>query len=254
MVEGSITVLAKRRGHVYGPDGLYYPCEEDRAVPLSGAAIRLILYLYAAVRHLVYPRREDVYVAADQFIYYVPQTISRKVAPDLWVCYGVPKEPERDVFRIWEEGATPSFVAEVSSNASRAEDRGPKFALYQDVLRCREYLIYDEDSDELLLYRRAGEALQPVSETEDGRFYSEELDLWFGKEPGQLVRVYGPDGQPVANLAEAYDIAAVEVRLRQHFQQEAEAQARRAEELETEVERLRAEVEHLRGGPLPPAG
>src|SRR5688572_26376456 len=108
MVEGSVTVLAKRRGSVWGPDGRFYPSTEEPAVPLSGPAIRLILYMYAALRRLLYPKHELVYVAADQFVYYKPLDPTRKIAPDVWVCYGVPKEPERDVFRTWEEGATPS--------------------------------------------------------------------------------------------------------------------------------------------------
>src|SRR6478736_4537584 len=103
MAEGSVSTLAQRRGSVWGADGLYYPCEEERSVPLSGAAIHLIFYLYAALRRQLYPKHELVYVAADQFIYYVAHDPGKKVAPDVWVCYGVPKEPERACFRTWEE-------------------------------------------------------------------------------------------------------------------------------------------------------
>src|SRR5437016_11639860 len=108
------------RGSCWGLDGLYYPAEEERTVPLTGAAVRLIFYLYAALRQLLYPQHPQVYVAADQFIYYQPHDPSRKIAPDVWVCFGVPQEPERSVFRTWEEGATPSFVVEVSSAGSRS--------------------------------------------------------------------------------------------------------------------------------------
>jgi Uma2 family endonuclease len=238
MVKGSVTVLATRRGSAFGPDGRFYPSTEEPAVPLSGAAIRLILYLYAALRRLLYPRHEMVYVAADQFIYYAPHDRTRKIAPDIWVCYGVPKQPERDVFRTWEEEATPSFVAEISSRESRNEDRGHKFSLYEDVLRCREYLLYDEELDELLLYRRQGDALRPVPPDEDGRVHSEELDVSFGRDPETLVRVYGPDRQPVLDMEEVYEYAKqaeVEARLRRHFEERAAA-------LAAEVERLKAEL------------
>ena len=228
MTAGSATGVTTRRGSSSGPDGLYYPCEEKPRVPISAAALQLMSYLIAALRHLLYSVHELVYVSGDQFIYYVPHDPTRSVAPDVYVRFGVPKEPERQVFRTWEEGGAPSFVAEISSKDSRTEDRGPKFTLYQDVLRCREYLIYDEERNELLLYRREEGAFQPVPQDENGRVYSEELNLWFGREPGILVRVYGPDGQPVLDTEELHEHAEVE--------------ARRADALAEEVERLRAEL------------
>src|SRR5262245_46000803 len=155
MSEGSATVA--RRGSRWGPDGVYYPAEEKRTVPLTGAAVRLIFYFYAALRRLLYSRHAEVYVGADQFIYYEPGEVKKRVAPDGYVCFGVPKEPERDVWRTWEEGVAPRLVIEVSSKDSRKEDREVKLPLYRDILRCHEYLIYDEPRDELLLYRRAGE-------------------------------------------------------------------------------------------------
>jgi Uma2 family endonuclease len=255
MHETTAPVLTPPRGSRWGLDGLYYRAEEERTVPLSGAAIRLIFYLYGALRHLLYPRHELVYVAADQFIYYVPHDPGHPVAPDVWVCYGVPKEPERPCFRTWEEGLSPSFVVEISSKDSRGEDRGPKFSIYQDALQCREYLIYDEDLDELLLYRRQGDRFALVPPAADGRVYSEEVEAWFGREPGILVRVYDPEGQPVVNFEEALAHAALAERLRlraeeerrraEEAEQRMAEERRRAEVLEAENARLRAELARL---------
>jgi Uma2 family endonuclease len=275
MIEQDVAIRRHPRGSRWGEDGLYYPAEEERTVPLSDAAICLIFYLLAALRHVLYARHELVYVAADQFIYYVPHDPRHPIAPDVWVCDDVPKEPPRAVFRTWEEEQTPSFVVEISSKESRGEDRGPKFAIYQDVLRCREYLIYDEGLDELLLYRRVDETFRQVEPAPDGRVYSEELNLGFGKEAGLLVRVYTPDGQAVANVEELFDqtetLAGIRRRLeeersllatqleaeqrnsaqeRQRAQaerQRAEAERRRAADLAEENERLRAELARLRG-------
>jgi Uma2 family endonuclease len=246
MGEGNGPVLARRRGSVWGLDGLHYPCEEERKVPLSGDAIRLILYLYAALRRLLYPRYELVYVAADQFIYYVPHDPKRNVAPDVWVCYGVPKEPERQVFRTWEEGATPSFVVEVSSGESRVEDRGRKFDLYRDVLRCQEYLIYDEDLKELLLYRREGEAFELAPPAPDGRLYSQEVQAWFGPEPGLLVRIYDRDGRPVADMQELYEQAEGADQIRLRLEEEARELRRREEAALQEAEQARCREEEAR--------
>ncbi len=235
-------VATWKRGDRWGLDGLYYPAEEERTVPLSGAAIRLIFYLYSALRRLLYPTNELVYVAADQFIYYEPHNPNAKIAPDVWVCFGVPQEPERAVFRPWEEGATPSFVVEVSSKDSRTEDRVGKYALYQDVLGCREYLIYDEDWNELVLYRRYGERFALVEPGPDGRLYSEETGAFFEREPGLLVRVFGPDGQKVPTVDELGRETEMLERIRRRLEAEAMQAAERTAALQREVESARRRV------------
>jgi Uma2 family endonuclease len=246
MSEEGATRLRRERGSVWGPDGLYYPREETRAPEegprLSGAAIRLLFYLYGALRHLLYPKHEDVYVAADQLIYYLPHEPSMRVAPDVWVCFGVPKQPERQVFRTWEEGATPSFVIEISSPETRAMDRGERLALYQDALGCQEFLIYDEELDELVLYRRSGDAFELVPPEADGKLYSQEVGARFAREPGILVRVFGPDGEVVLNMKEVYQHAEALERIQTHLQAEAEAARQSAELAAAEAERLRAEL------------
>ncbi len=238
MIEATTTTVVPQRGSCWGLDGLYYPAAEEREVPLSGAAIQLILYLYAALRQVPYPRAELVYVAADQFIYYEPHNPKANVAPDVWVCFDVPKEPQRPVFRTWEEGATPSFVVEVSSKESRAGDRGPKLDLYQDVLRCREYLIYDEERDELLLYRRQGDRFRTVPPGPDGRLHSAELEVSFAREPGVLVRVFDSAGLPVSSTEELRHRFDVEAGIRRRLELES---AQLAEQLAAARKRLRVE-------------
>ncbi len=247
--EGGVGVLSRRRGASWGPDGIFYPSTEPREVPLSGAAILLIFYLQQGLRALLYPVHERVYVAADQFIYYLPGDPSRNVAPDVWVCFGVPQQPERQVFRTWEEGATPSFVVEISSGESRAEDRGRKFELYQDVLGCQEYLIYDEQRDELLLYRRAGDRFQLVAPDENERVYSRELGCWFGREPGVLVRVYDARGVPVPTPQEERERAAEADRRAAEADRRAAEERERADALAAENARLLAELERFRRHP-----
>jgi len=241
MAEPAAATVPWTRGGPYGLDGLFYPSEEERESPHSGGSFRLMFYLYHALRTLLYGRHELAYVAANQFIYYEPHDPRANVAPDVWVCYGVPKEPERYSFRTWEEGATPSFVVEISSRNSRPEDRGRKLPLYQDVLRCQEYLIYDEERHEFLFYRRENQRFRLVPPGPDGRVYSQELEAWFGLEPGLLMRVYDPDGEPVRWAEELHELAAFE---RRHAQEE----ARRAEAAlhELDVQRQRAEEERQR--------
>lgn len=255
---------ALARGSRYGADGVYYPAEEERTVPLSGRAVRLILYLYCALRHAfrAYP---DIYVGADQFLYWVPGNTRKRVAPDGYVIRGVPREPPRAVIRLWEE-AIPSLVIEVSSEGSRGEDRGHKFLLYQDVLRCPEYLIFDDDTEELLFYRRIKGTYQLQEPDADGRYFSPELGIWFAPDPENGVRVFDLEGAPIAapeELGEAYEelddafeeleqryellddrFAALDAQYRSEQQQAAATTA----ELTAEVERLRAEIERLKQG------
>lgn len=240
------------RASCYGTDGVHYPDREERTVPLSERALRLIAYLYEALR-LAFRGADDVYVGADQFLYWEPGNTRKRVAPDGYVIQGVPKEPPRRVIRIWEESA-PSLVVEVSSNESRKEDRGSKLALYRDVLRCPEYLIYDEGREELLFFRLDDGAYQPVAPEADGRFHSHTLNVSFAPDPDVLVRVFDLDGRPVPDLQEldeqftALDeqYAALNTR-HQELQQREDEERRRAEDLAAENERLRAELERLRG-------
>ncbi len=231
MAQAVETIRRLERGSRWGADGVYYPAEEERKVPISKRALRLIGYLVEALEH-VFRAEPDVFVGGDQFIYWERGNIRKRVAPDLYVIRGVPKEPPRAVIRLWEE-AVPSLVAEISSAGSRVEDRGRKLRLYQNLFRCPEYFIWDDDTEEMLFYRLEEGRYQPQAPDVVGRFYSQ-LGVWFGPDPEALVRVYGPDGEPVPDFSEA--------------QHRARENADRSDALAAENERLRAELERLRRG------
>src|SRR5438045_2470262 len=108
MTQAAVPPRKHQRGSRWGSDGVYYPAEEERKVPLSGMALRLILYFYTALNR-VFAARSDVYVGADQFLYWDPDDRGKCVAPDGYVLFGVPRLPIRDVIRTWEE-APPTFV------------------------------------------------------------------------------------------------------------------------------------------------
>jgi Uma2 family endonuclease len=249
-----------RRGSPWGQDGVYYPDTEERTVPLSDAAVRLIFYLYMALNR-VFAARPDVYVGADQFIYWVPGDPRQRLAPDGYVIFGVPKHPLRSVIRVWEE-APPVLVIEVSNSGSRSEDRGHKMNLYRDTLRVPEYLIFDDDTRELLFYRlEEGQYVLQMAD-DRGRYLSRATGVWFGPDAVLGVRVYGPDGvalpwtdemfQEVQELREhrdmltriAHRLEEETKDLRERHERErlrADEQQARAEALEAELERLRRE-------------
>ncbi len=252
-------------GSRYGADGIYYPAEEERTVPLSEQALRLIAYLYHALRY-VFEAREDVHVGADQFLYWEPGNIEKKIAPDGFVIQGVPHEPPRAVIRIWEE-AVPDLVIEISSEGSRGDDRGKKLEIYQNVLRVPEYLIYDEDRDELLFFRLEGGVYRRQQPAADGRYHSAGLGVAFSRDTEILLRIYGLDGAPVPEATEWVALyremhtqleaereraerewlrAEEERRNAETARRNAESERRRADQLALEVERLQAELERLR--------
>jgi Uma2 family endonuclease len=90
----------------------------------------------------------DVYVSGNLLIFYVPENKRRHVAPDVFVIKGVPKK-QRDNYLIWEEGKTPDVVLEITSASTRKEDTTKKFKLYRDVLKVREYFLFDPRGDYL---------------------------------------------------------------------------------------------------------
>lgn len=63
------------------------------------------------------------------------------VAPDVFVVRGVAKR-KRKTFRLWEEGCSPCFVIEVSSESTRDEDFEGKMGKYAD-LGVEEYFLFD---------------------------------------------------------------------------------------------------------------
>jgi len=267
MAQPAVEPRSFQRGACLGSDGVYYPAEyapeeyeEENRVPLSDLAVGLIAYLYFALRRM-FQDSPNVKVGADQFIYWIPGNPRLRIAPDVYVIHGVPREPPRSVIRTWEEN-TPSLVVEISSKLSRAEDRGHKFQIYQDVLCCLEYLIYDADTGELLLYRLEEGRYALQEPDAQGRFYSQAVDAWFGPDPETLVRLYQSDLTPVIHydefdaeqkllrdrLEEAWRRAEDEGRRAEEAWRQAEDERQRAEAMALENERLRAEIERLRGG------
>ena len=58
---------------------------------------------------------------------------------------GIPKHrtPERRRYLVWEEGKGPDVVIEFTSASTEEEDRETKMRIYRDVLRMKEYFLFD---------------------------------------------------------------------------------------------------------------
>jgi Uma2 family endonuclease len=109
------------------------------------------------------------------------------------VVFGVPKM-DRLNYLTWEEGKGPDVVIELTSKTTRREDVTTKFELYRDVLKVKEYFLFDpfEDylSPSLQGFRLRAGAYQPIR-PKGGCLASGQLDLRLERD-GQALRLWDP--------------------------------------------------------------
>jgi Uma2 family endonuclease len=217
-----------------------YPERDGKPVGETDFHISVILHLRQAL-DLHLRHQPDTYVAANMFLYYEEGHPQAVVCPDVFVVRGVPKRKRR-TFKLWEEGAAPGVVIEVTSLSSRIEDLGNKRAVYE-MLGVREYFLYDPLGEYLRPalrgFRRGGEQFRELKPAAGGALRSVELGLILRPEGDSLRLVDSATGQKLPALDEAVDQARA-------AQERAEAEAKRAEHAEHELARLRAQLPALK--------
>ena len=92
-----------------------------------------------------YRRNPDVFVGGDLLMYYERGDPTRRVAPDVFVIFGVP-DHHRMSYRLWDEGKAPDFALEVASESTWREDLGRKRDLYAK-LGIGEYWLFDPQGE-----------------------------------------------------------------------------------------------------------
>jgi Uma2 family endonuclease len=191
----------------------------------------------------------NVYVGGNMMMYYVEGDPKKTWSSDVFVVRGIPNEPPRRVWKIWEEKA-PDFVIELSSRKTARKDQREKFTLYQDVLRVPEYFLFDPLGEfltpSLVGYRLGGQGYERIAAV-DGRVPSEVAGLLFEGE-GEDLRLYDPVRRVYLKSpqeARKYGDEAALARSAAEAALARETQARAA--AEAELEQLRREIERLRG-------
>ena len=130
--------------HYAPPRRVHYP--ESNGLPLAETRFQYDSLTYAAGALDVHFReRPDVAVEGNRLLYYVEGDTRSRVAPDVFVVFGVPKRRRR-FYLLWEEGKAPDFVLEVTSRSTRWIDRGFKRDLYAR-LGVGEYWLFDPTGD-----------------------------------------------------------------------------------------------------------
>ena len=240
-----------------------YPYEDDESMPATefhGLQINIFydqLFRYFRVN-------DYVHIGNDNFIYYEEGDITKVVAPDIFVVFGVKKYPLRRSFYTWSEGAVPVAVFEFLSDATADQDRNEKVQVYLKDMGVQEFFIHQPEMDkpaEFFGWRRAfGDIVEIVPDAAGGLF-SEALNLWFRWEEDhttrvRLLRPSLPDGTPINTSVEeerlriqaqhrqeiAETIAKEETERRQQAEAMAAVEAERRRELEAELEQLRAQL------------
>lgn len=148
-----------------------------------------------------------IYVGSDVAIYYEEGNPAAAIVPDLFVLREDPERPPPGHFKVWESGAAPSAVIEVTAGATREADLGLKRDVCE-LFGVEEYFLYDPLGEYLdppfRGYRLAGRAYQILAPKPDGSIVSA-LGLSFRVGDGRLSVVDTASGKPLMHTVEALD-------------------------------------------------
>jgi len=222
------------------PSTIEYPESDGKPVGETDWHISVILYLRAALRFF-FRHVDDLYVAADMLFYYEEGNPQLSKAPDVFVVKGINKE-DRATYKLWEEGAVPCVIFEITSRSTRWQDVGEKKGLYE-YLGVREYFLFDPLNEylkpQLQGFRLVNGSYQPINLAADGTLYSQELNLLLEPQSRKLRLVDAKTGEIIPSLEEAAERAEIEA-------ERAQAEAERAQAAESKAERLERENAELR--------
>ncbi len=189
--------------------------------------------------------REDVYAGGDMLMYYRMNDNETRVAPDVFVVFGVESRHKRDSWIVWREGKAPDIVMELASGSTWRRDMREKRDIYA-VMGVTEYWRFDPTSSyfspPLIGERlRDGQYTAMDLTTDDDsilRGYSAVLGLDICALPDGNLRLYDPVSQQW---------------LRTHGESEAalrESEAAR-QAAEEELRILREQLRHYQTGEQP---
>jgi Uma2 family endonuclease len=250
-------------------DDTYYPASDGQPMGETPRHVKNMRYVIEPLEIWFAPD-PSAFVAGNMFVYYEQGNNRRHVSPDIFVALGILKEtePPRERYLLWQEGKGPDTIIELTSASTRDEDLEHKRDLYRDVLRVREYFLFDPNDEyldpPLQGHRLVNGVYQPI-EPVNGRLPSEVLRLHLEAD-GELLRFWNPitghwlpippeilqalevseaaraQEERVRRQAEAARVQEEQARRQAEAAREQEQQARR----QVEDARQRAEAERLR--------
>ena len=232
------------------PD-IHYPDSDGNPMAETDAQFYPLTETVLALRQR-YADRDDVYVSGDLLIYYRMNDNTVRLAPDVFVVFGI-DDHLRSSYIIWREGGkTPDFVLEIASPGTFVRDMTEKRALYA-AIGVTEYWRFDPTGQlfsPALVGERLGEdgEYEPIEigADDDGilRGYSEVLELDVCQRPDGDLRLFDPETQTwLSYLAE--EVAARQTAETERDEAQAARDQAQAARDESEA-RARALEERLR--------
>jgi Uma2 family endonuclease len=241
---------------------VYYPESDGKPMAETETHLLVMFEVIGGLRQR-FAADPNVWVGGNQLLYWEEGNPRKSTSPDVMVSFGIPKLPPRRTYLVWAEAKAPDVVIELTSPSTRRQDESAKMMLYRDVLKVREYFLFDPLKEylkpSLKGFRLHKGAYVPVAEV-DGRLPSELLGVHLEREDWHL-RLYDPLVKswlrtPDEAVSQLY--AEEAARKKAEAGQKKEAAARKKEaaarkkaeearqEAEAENERLRRELEELR--------
>ena len=191
----------------------------------------------------------EVYISGDILMYYEKGVPRRVVSPDVLVVFGVGQGPRR-TYKVWEEGKTPDFVMEFSSESTYQNDLTGKRSLYA-TLEIQDYFLYDAEGlylpSPLMGFQLVDGVYVEVPVGVDGGLRSPVLGLEFHVRDEGLG-IYDPvRSEWLQTPAESATVRAETAEIRaETAETRAETAETRAETAETRAEKAEAEAAELR--------
>lgn len=211
-----------------------YPTSDGKPMAETMQHILVITYLLDALMAW-FRDRADMYVGANNLIYYVEGFPKKSFASDVYLIPGLDKAPRR-VLKLWEIKRAPAVIFEITSRETWKDDLGDQMDLYAQ-LGVREYFVYDVEHEELepplLGFQLLDDEYVAMQPDAEGKIHSAEMQLALQQVDGTLRLINPRTGEILKTYGES-----------EAARGEAEEHARVAE---AEAARLRAELEKLRG-------
>lgn len=225
----------------------------DDGIPLESHWHRSVMNLLIDILSAHWQDRRDCYINGNMFIYFDPDQVKTRNfrGPDFFVVKGVQSNHLRKSWVVWEEGGlTPDYVIELASESTVKFDVTAKKAIYENILKTPEYVVYNPNSAKLQGWRLTRGRYRAVKLDKRGWLWSEQLELWLGTadyalipggEPVKVLRFFDLQGKPLPTPAEAEaQRAEAEAQRADAEMQRADAEATARQAAEAEILRLKA--------------
>ena len=235
---------------------LVYPDSDGEPMAETGRHVRGLLDMIGAIDWLL---RDipDAHVCGNMFVYYEEGNPRKVISPDVFMVRGVGKKELR-TYKTWEQQPHLDLVIEFASPSTFARDFAEKKRIYEQILRVKEYYIYDpyhEIQPSFVGFRLVNGVYEDIAFVE-GRLPSEVLGMELGERDG-VLRLYDPVkqkwfGPPREHLDEAENriseaensLSEAETRASEESRARQAAETR-AQHAEAELEKLRAALQRL---------